>query len=79
MSLRLHSRATRTALTGALAAALAAIALYPTGPLHAQMGDRAVKFILPVATASGVDTITRARCARWSRIYCAAPEAGTAA
>ena len=27
--------------------------------VHAQ-GDRPVKFILPVATASGVDTITRA-------------------
>jgi len=26
---------------------------------HAQMGERAIKFILPVATASGVDTITR--------------------
>jgi len=39
---------------------LAAIALNPTGPLRAQIGDRPVKFILPVATASGVDTITRA-------------------
>jgi len=29
-------------------------------PAHAQLGERAVKFILPVATASGVDTITRA-------------------
>lgn len=29
------------------------------GPAHAQ-GDRPIKFILPVATASGVDTITRA-------------------
>ena len=29
-------------------------------PSHAQMGERPVKFILPVATASGVDTITRA-------------------
>jgi tripartite-type tricarboxylate transporter receptor subunit TctC len=29
-------------------------------PAHAQMGERPVKFILPVATASGVDTITRA-------------------
>src|SRR5436190_13302401 len=28
-------------------------------PVHAQMGERPVKFILPVATASGVDTITR--------------------
>jgi tripartite-type tricarboxylate transporter receptor subunit TctC len=60
MTLRFHSHAARTALTGAFSTALAAIALYPIGPLHAQMGDRAVKFILPVATASGVDTITRA-------------------
>ena len=29
-------------------------------PAHAQLGERPVKFILPVATASGVDTITRA-------------------
>ena len=29
-------------------------------PAHGQLGERAVKFILPVATASGVDTITRA-------------------
>ena len=36
------------------------IALYPASPLHAQIGDCAVKLILPVATASGVDTITRA-------------------
>jgi tripartite-type tricarboxylate transporter receptor subunit TctC len=39
---------------------LCVLALCACGPLHAQMGDKAVKFILPVATASGVDTITRA-------------------
>ena len=55
-----HLRATRIALSGVFATALAGIALWPTSSLHAQMGDRAVKFILPVATASGVDTITRA-------------------
>jgi tripartite-type tricarboxylate transporter receptor subunit TctC len=34
------------------------------GPLTiAQVGERAIKFILPVATASGVDTIT-AHCAQ---------------
>jgi tripartite-type tricarboxylate transporter receptor subunit TctC len=38
-----------------MGAALAALV-----PAQAQMGERAVKFILPVATASGVDTITRA-------------------
>ena len=60
MILRWHSRVARGTVTGALATMVGAVALYPTGPLHAQMGDRAVKFILPVATASGVDTITRA-------------------
>jgi len=35
------------------------LALACAAPLHAQMGERPVKFILPVATASGVDTITR--------------------
>jgi tripartite-type tricarboxylate transporter receptor subunit TctC len=55
-----HLRAMRIALSGVFATAFAGIALWPSGPLHAQMGDRAVKFILPVATASGVDTITRA-------------------
>ena len=38
--------------------ALATLAFF--GSAHAQMGERPVKFILPVATASGVDTITRA-------------------
>ena len=35
------------------------VSLTMTGGSHAQ-GDRPIKFILPVATASGVDTITRA-------------------
>ena len=39
---------------------LVAVALAMLPPAHAQMGERPVKFILPVATASGVDTITRA-------------------
>src|SRR5438445_3193926 len=38
----------------------ALVALAMLMPAHAQMGERPVKFILPVATASGVDTITRA-------------------
>ena len=42
-----------------LAMALAAAALGGFLPAHAQVGERAVRFILPVATASGVDTITR--------------------
>lgn len=36
------------------------VALACVAPAHAQLGERAVRFILPVATASGVDTITRA-------------------
>ena len=36
------------------------VALGAAGTAAAQTGDRAVKIILPVATASGVDTITRA-------------------
>ena len=59
MNLRWHSRANRVARNGTLTAMLAAIALNP-GSLLAQIGDRPIKFILPVATASGVDTITRA-------------------
>jgi tripartite-type tricarboxylate transporter receptor subunit TctC len=60
MHLHLHSCVKRIARVSAAAAMLAAIALIPTAPLHAQIGDRPIKFILPVATASGVDTITRA-------------------
>ena len=60
MIFRLHPHGARAALAGACAALVAATAMVPAGSLHAQIGDRAVKFILPVATASGVDTITRA-------------------
>ena len=49
-----------TAARRDLGIALGAVLPVATGPLHAQVGERAVKFILPVATASGVDTITRA-------------------
>jgi tripartite-type tricarboxylate transporter receptor subunit TctC len=45
---------------GALRALLIGAALVVVAPAHAQMGERPVKLILPVATASGVDTITRA-------------------
>ena len=38
---------------------LGAMALGPVMSSRAQVGERAIKFILPVATASGVDTITR--------------------
>ena len=60
MTLRLHLRVAHTARALACATLVAAIALYAASSVHAQIGDRAVKFILPVATASGVDTITRA-------------------
>ena len=47
-------------VVGALAVgALAVGALAVAGPAYAQLGERAIKIILPVATASGVDTITR--------------------
>ncbi len=39
---------------------LAVVALGTAGFAEPQVGERAIKFILPVATASGVDTITRA-------------------
>jgi len=41
------------------AALLSLVAVTLIAPAEAQLGERAVKFILPVATASGVDTITR--------------------
>jgi tripartite-type tricarboxylate transporter receptor subunit TctC len=39
---------------------LAAMVFGFSGVAFAQVGDKAIRFILPVATASGVDTITRA-------------------
>jgi len=39
---------------------LAAIVFGSAAVAYAQVGDKAIRFILPVATASGVDTITRA-------------------
>ena len=45
---------------GVVRALLIGAALVVVAPAHAQMGERPVKLILPVATASGVDTITRA-------------------
>jgi len=60
MNLRLHSRVEGILRAAALTTMFAAIALGAAGTLRAQIGDRPIKFILPVATASGVDTITRA-------------------
>lgn len=42
------------------AAALAMLVLGASGGAAAQAGDKVVRIVLPVATASGVDTITRA-------------------
>jgi len=52
---RRHPRLARFTRLVIAVAAFAAVA-----PAHAQLGERPVKLILPVATASGVDTITRA-------------------
>jgi tripartite-type tricarboxylate transporter receptor subunit TctC len=60
MTMNRQRHATRSTLIGAIGLALGAVLPVATGPVHAQVGERAVKFILPVATASGVDTITRA-------------------
>ncbi|MEP6943691.1 MAG: tripartite tricarboxylate transporter substrate-binding protein, partial [Betaproteobacteria bacterium] len=43
----------------ALLAAVATLALAIAAPASAQLGDKAVRIILPNATGSGVDTITR--------------------
>jgi len=50
----------RRTLLHAAGLALGGAALSPFDIASAQMGERSIKFILPVATASGVDTITRA-------------------
>jgi tripartite-type tricarboxylate transporter receptor subunit TctC len=50
----------RRTLRAIAAATLAASALIAGGSALAQTSDRPIKFILPVASASGVDTITRA-------------------
>ena len=50
----------RNAPTGAARLAMGLAALARAGAVLAQAGDRPIRFILPVATASGVDTITRA-------------------
>ena len=54
-----HARPKRATLRALGGLALAGAALAPR-TLLAQMGERAIRFILPVATGSGVDTITRA-------------------
>jgi tripartite-type tricarboxylate transporter receptor subunit TctC len=60
MNLHTQPGRRRATLLGICRVTLGAVALCSFGSLHAQMGDKAVRIILPVATASGVDTITRA-------------------
>jgi tripartite-type tricarboxylate transporter receptor subunit TctC len=55
----MQSRSKRATLRALSGLAVAGAALRPSA-LLAQMGERAIRFILPVATGSGVDTITRA-------------------
>ncbi|HSV18155.1 MAG TPA: tripartite tricarboxylate transporter substrate binding protein [Casimicrobiaceae bacterium] len=55
----LHRPSKRRTLHGLGALALAGVAWGPR-VAFAQVGERAIRFILPVATGSGVDTITRA-------------------
>src|SRR3989442_1036264 len=54
------SPARRTTTIRLASLLIGGLLLGATGIAGAQMGGRAVKIILPVATASGVDTITRA-------------------
>ncbi len=54
-----RKRATRRQLIALSTLVLAGATLGAAGNVAAQLGERPIKFILPVATASGVDTITR--------------------
>jgi tripartite-type tricarboxylate transporter receptor subunit TctC len=54
-----HRTSKRRTLQGLAGLAVAGIALRPS-LLRAQLGEKPIRFILPVATGSGVDTITRA-------------------
>ena len=60
MSRLIPSKATWTMLKRFALALATGVTLLAQGNAQAQLGDRPIKFILPVATASGVDTITRA-------------------
>jgi tripartite-type tricarboxylate transporter receptor subunit TctC len=65
----MHARALtrRTIRAGVAALLLGGFLLTGAGAASAQVGERAIRIILPVATASGVDTITRAAQAALSR------------
>jgi tripartite-type tricarboxylate transporter receptor subunit TctC len=54
-----HRWSKRRTLQGLAGLAVAGIAMRPS-LLRAQLGEKPIRFILPVATGSGVDTITRA-------------------
>lgn len=59
--MRQHIDQPRKRRTLSLLSAMVLVAVTSaTGPARAQVGDKPIRFILPVATASGVDTITRA-------------------
>jgi tripartite-type tricarboxylate transporter receptor subunit TctC len=60
MAMKNGRMTTRFGAARRLVAAAAGIATLAAGGLAHAQGDRPIKFILPVATASGVDTITRA-------------------
>ena len=60
MTMPLPYMSTPASVLGVVCALLIGAVLAVAAPAHAQMGERPVKLILPVATASGVDTITRA-------------------
>ena len=55
-----HRAARRATAAGITLLAIAVLLLGGSLGVHAQLGERPIKLILPVATASGVDTITRA-------------------
>ena len=55
-----HRPSMRKTSIGLAGMVLAAVVFGSFGVAYAQVGEKAIRFILPVATASGVDTITRA-------------------
>ena len=60
MNRRTKQYSDRNSAFRALCMAMAMVTLVVSSSGQAQFGEKAVKFILPVASASGVDTITRA-------------------
>lgn len=60
MTHKIQPNSKRRTMLRAAGLSLGAVALGPIGIARSQLGERSIRFILPVATASGVDTITRA-------------------